>query len=92
MPEVLVRLFSLAAALFCVVSAVQSWAADEVTAPTPASPTADPDRMICTMETPTGSNIRRRVCMTAAQRAAVREQSREALTNMGRKNPSRGGS
>jgi hypothetical protein len=35
------------------------------------------DRLICRTESVVGSNRRQRVCMTEAQRTAVREQSRD---------------
>lgn len=47
--------------------------------PDPARPG---DRLICRTESVVGSNRRRRVCMTEAQRNAIREQSRDLRDNM----------
>ena len=42
------------------------------------------DRLICRTESVVGTNRRQRVCMTAAQRQAQREQSRDLLDGMNR--------
>ena len=45
-------------------------------------PTQPGDRLVCRTESVVGSNRRRRVCMTQAQRQAMREQSRNLRERM----------
>jgi hypothetical protein len=40
---------------------------------------ADPDELICRREVVTGTNFRRRVCMTRAERETMREESQEEM-------------
>jgi hypothetical protein len=42
------------------------------------------DRLICRTESVVGSNRRQRVCMTEAQRSAMREQSRDMREQLDR--------
>ncbi len=44
----------------------------------------DPQRLVCRTESVVGSNRRRRVCLTAAERDAMRNHSREIRENMDR--------
>lgn len=71
--------------------------ADEPAATT-GSPTAaqpanqpDPDRKICKLEKPIGSNIPARTCKTAAEWQADRERARELMTNLQDQNRAAGG-
>jgi len=41
----------------------------------------DPNEIICRREMVTGSNFRRRICLTRAQRGEMRSGSREAFNN-----------
>lgn len=58
-----------------------------VTALAPGSLPEQPregERLICRTESVVGSNRRKRICMTAAQRDAMREQSRDLREGMDR--------
>lgn len=58
----------------------------------PAAEAADKgDQMICTTERVTGSNLPRRVCMTAAERAAKRQAAQQAMSSSMRRTPTQGG-
>lgn len=50
----------------------------------------DPNRIVCTLERPTGSNIPRRVCMTAAQRDALRQNTQQTLRDAHLRTPTSG--
>ncbi|MFZ5668945.1 MAG: hypothetical protein ACOY4K_05595 [Pseudomonadota bacterium] len=59
-------------------------AAEETAAPpAPAKPAKpakdDPNRMVCTREHVVGSNRPKKVCMTVAQRDALRDQARRSM-------------
>lgn len=48
-------------------------------AATPAVEEADDERMVCTYEKTIGSNMKKRICKTVAQRNKEREDSRDAM-------------
>jgi hypothetical protein len=54
-------------------------AAAPAPAPAPAKPGKDPNEMICSVEPVIGSNIRKRVCMTRADREARTKIDRDAM-------------
>jgi len=48
-------------------------------AATPAVEESDDERMVCTYEKTIGSNMKKRICKTVAQRNKEREDSRDAM-------------
>lgn len=48
-------------------------------AATPAVEEADDERMVCTYEKTIGSNMKKRICKTVAQRNKEREESRDMM-------------
>lgn len=56
-----------------------------------SSPQSDPDRTVCKLEKPIGSNIPTRTCKTAAQWQQERDNSRKFMQDMQRTGPSKNG-
>lgn len=52
--------------------------------------TKDPNEMVCKREKVSGSNMKQRVCMTAGQWEARREQDREMVDAAQRSQPMKG--
>jgi hypothetical protein len=59
--------------------------------PPTAAPAASADRIICSTERVTGSNLPRKVCLSAAEREARRQSAQQAMSSAARKTPARGG-
>lgn len=76
------------AAIFALVFSGAVMAQDQVAA-AKAKP-SDEDRIVCKIEKPIGSNIPTRNCMSVAERTRLREQSRDVMTQIGRKTPATG--
>ncbi|WP_428311187.1 hypothetical protein [Hydrocarboniphaga sp.] len=69
--------------------------ADEIVAPQPPAASVETvpveDKVICTTERQTGSNLPHRVCMTASQRAAMRDNAHQVMSSARRKTSAIGG-
>jgi hypothetical protein len=70
--------------------AAQAASAPAAAATTAAAAPAEADKMICKSERPMGSLIPKRICKTAAQWDAEREQSRKMLQDMQQRTGSTG--
>lgn len=70
----------LAAAMLMLSVDVHAESAGPATAAaTPAAEEAEDERMVCTYEKTIGSNMKKRICKTVAQRNKEREDSRDML-------------
>ena len=65
--------------LACVLMAAQ---AAEVKSGAKAAAEAAPDDVICTYETPVGSHVKKRICVTKAERDRRTEQDRDTMRNV----------
>jgi hypothetical protein len=80
------------AALVLALAAAPAFAADLVAGSVAAGSTADPNRKICKLEKPIGSNISTRTCKTAAEWQYEHDRSQKFMQDMQQRTGARHGS